>query len=487
MDVAVDVVANNNKATPTTPAPATSGSSSSDGSGGGGGGGGRDSDGGHDGAPATVGQLHEGDRPVGRSDDDDIGAYRNKTPADPLNEGNGVGLPLPPCADSAATVEGQVGAWPAADADGQSTVEAATPRLSASPYPLEETDEAAVLAGSGLIPAIDHLVADAEGGGGSSEPPPSVTNGNGVGKRSHKRKSTTPAKLAAPRKAVKREEPDAPASAIDEVAPKLKRGTRSRKATVTVGTLAAANSANDIVTPTTPTDSPTRKLRQPVKLEDGGEDMAAGVPSELQAARQESKPSNHAPSSSPEQSVMTEWKSKNPKICCICVEDDDPDDPLTTCANPSCAVVVHRDCYGLPPLASIASAKGARRRKGGISAADSGSSSWLCDRCMLPDPELAQCMLCPIPFGAVRRLSMKEPCYTHIVCALWNRGLEFRDEARLSDIAWLSPDLRHWDLQCSLCTDESAASFGCKRMCDAHGCKKALRTEFRAPGRRERR
>ncbi|KAJ3333971.1 PHD finger protein 14 [Blyttiomyces sp. JEL0837] len=160
----------------------------------------------------------------------------------------------------------------------------------------------------------------------------------------------------------------------------------------------------------------------------------------------------------PETSLWKEWRSKNPGLCCICLEPEEKDDPIIACSTPNCSTVVHYDCYGLK----------APKRK-----SSSEYKEWKCDRCSAPDPRVARCVLCPMIDGALRKV-MNKSYYVHIVCALWLKEAHFMDEERFDQIILDEIDPKHWKLSCSICSTQADADFGCKVPCDAHGCKNAL-------------
>ncbi|KAJ3004011.1 PHD finger protein 14 [Thoreauomyces humboldtii] len=137
-------------------------------------------------------------------------------------------------------------------------------------------------------------------------------------------------------------------------------------------------------------------------------------------------------------------------MCCVCNVNDHQDD-LLVCAGSGCPTTVHVGCYG----------RSERPRE----------ASWLCDACQAPDPASAQCIFCPMKDGALERVQ-GSPYFVHTLCKNWiaeKRGNHCLHKDHLTS---LKPKI--WSSDCSLCTSPEDAKIGCKRTCNAGGCKNSV-------------
>ncbi|KAJ3094221.1 PHD finger protein 14 [Phlyctochytrium planicorne] len=97
-------------------------------------------------------------------------------------------------------------------------------------------------------------------------------------------------------------------------------------------------------------------------------------------------------------------------VCCICLEEEEDDDPVYSCSNQKCFTKVHDECYGI------------KFKKG-----------WLCDACQSGDPDIME-------FLDEERLGVKVLCHAygcknavHITCAQAYHLLEDADNDEMVD------------------------------------------------------
>ncbi|KAI9096593.1 PHD-zinc-finger like domain-containing protein [Phlyctochytrium arcticum] len=145
---------------------------------------------------------------------------------------------------------------------------------------------------------------------------------------------------------------------------------------------------------------------------------------------------------------LAEWKSKQPGLCCICIEGQGS---VVVCAGADCAVVVHPFCVAEESVATF--------------------PGWKCPRCRLTDSSFARCVICPSKDGYLRQIADTD-YWIHTLCLSWT--LEARNEALADRTVITHHDIKDWKKECSICTSQGDKSYGCKRSCDAAQCKNAV-------------
>lgn len=150
----------------------------------------------------------------------------------------------------------------------------------------------------------------------------------------------------------------------------------------------------------------------------------------------------------------TWYKTEMDASCTVCGDGDEVDENVMLfCEGFGCTVVVHQLCYGIKEVPE---------------------GTWLCDACSLwKNPGCANCVVCPIVGGALRRvtnlgkvqvapsLALQKDLMAHTACALWTPEIVLRDPSSMDmiDLSELSAD--RMQLKCSICKQRGGAVFEC--------------------------
>ncbi|KAI9321059.1 PHD-zinc-finger like domain-containing protein [Dichotomocladium elegans] len=155
------------------------------------------------------------------------------------------------------------------------------------------------------------------------------------------------------------------------------------------------------------------------------------------------------------------WKSDDPEVCCVCLNDDcSSSNSFVYCSDESCEVIVHQNCYAIHKLPSK-------------------QEPWYCDRCAaIREDEtcLVSCALCPSTIGAFRKLKVPHHGiqWVHVICALRIRGVKISNSRNVSGITVPDQESKSWKGQCSICENPLLADYGAYQICSEGGCTKKL-------------
>jgi len=154
------------------------------------------------------------------------------------------------------------------------------------------------------------------------------------------------------------------------------------------------------------------------------------------------------------QSFFLKWKDNAPDQCCICLDRDaEEGNELVICDGLTCSFIAHTECYGIREKLTT-------------------EKKWFCDACQSPDRELAHCVVCPDPEGALRSISPGK--FLHLVCAAWIPEIVVEDEFLRHGADTSRIPSNRWTKECYLCEDLNKSKIGCKMMCEAGGCRRAM-------------
>ena len=129
-------------------------------------------------------------------------------------------------------------------------------------------------------------------------------------------------------------------------------------------------------------------------------------------------------------------------VCAVCLNDGaDEGNVIILCD--ACGVAVHQCCYGVTEIPA-------------------DGEKWFCSRCADEQHrfEPAQCVLCPLPDGALKPVVAKakttpNKCATkwcHVSCAWFMPGTSFADDVSMEPVIGLdSLEKARWKLTCTLC------------------------------------
>lgn len=193
----------------------------------------------------------------------------------------------------------------------------------------------------------------------------------------------------------------------------------------------------------------TRKksLREPSESEDSESDASEGE-LEIKISPQKKQKFVVVKDGAPDapiqliklQPVRVPWPQGEAAVCSVCGDGDGTDDnAILLCEGRDCEVAVHQHCYG---VAQVPKGK------------------WLCDGCKAKlDPTAANCALCPVVGGAVRKvakLGSVQPCalgpvYIHLACSLYTPELGLEDPTSMDKVNVSALGKARIDLICGLC------------------------------------
>ncbi|CAK4084669.1 unnamed protein product [Aphanomyces euteiches] len=168
---------------------------------------------------------------------------------------------------------------------------------------------------------------------------------------------------------------------------------------------------------------PQRRQVMPRKIPEGGELMSVPVDEEL-------------------------W-------CRVCYSDQGfDDDPIVQCEKCKCSV--HKFCYGIEKVPE-------------------GDLPWYCDLCeanMSAETLPKSCIMCPLEISEAAFKETVDGKWVHVVCALWSRGVEFEDVARMKGLKNVQSTMDAMEdaqkaAPCAICEETSGSKIKCCR----NGCE----------------
>lgn len=147
--------------------------------------------------------------------------------------------------------------------------------------------------------------------------------------------------------------------------------------------------------------------------------------------------------------VSKEWPGVCDAACTVCGDAESVEgDAILMCEGTGCQVFVHQSCYGIKTIPV---------------------GEWLCDGCQHKlKPDAANCILCPVVGGAVRKVSsagcvksLHKPSFVHMTCALWTPEITLERPESMEGITLVGLTPARVALACSLCKQAGGAVVQC--------------------------